>query len=197
MQHIENVCKAGIDWVQFRMKTTDESIFFETAQKAQQICKTYGAVFIVNDQVQVAKDLAADGVHLGQGDMQLEKARKLLGAEKIIGATANTLQEIAKLPFEKINYIGLGPFAFSETKKNLSPVLGLSGYQKICPLVQGIPLIAVGGIREKDLPALLKTGVYGVAVSGLLSGTQEAVQNISKIIFNEFHTFAPSFIHKK
>ena len=191
-QHLENikrVCQAGVDWVQLRMKNFDEKIFLKTALQSQKICKEYRATFIINDKVHIAKNVDSDGVHLGQKDMSIDRTRLILGEEKIIGITANSLQEIQKLPLQKINYIGLGPFAFTRTKKNLNPTIGIEGYQKLCRKIRNIPVIAVGGIALGDVKMLLNTGVYGVAVSGLLSkniNTQATVESI----LNEFYTFA-------
>lgn len=185
LKNIENVCQSGIHWVQLRMKNTDEKIFLKTAKSAQKICKEHRCVFIVNDNIKIAKYLNADGLHLGQKDISIQKARDILGIQKIIGATANSLVEIEKLPLKKINYIGLGPFAFTKTKKNLAPILGIKGYEKIVPLVKNIPLIAVGGIAEQDIKPILKTGIYGIAVSSLFSKKADLIGKIKEVVLKE------------
>ena len=184
LARIENCCKAGVRWVQLRLKNEPEPLVFSTAQKAKKICDAYGAFFLVNDFVAVARQVGASGVHLGLEDMLITTARKILGEDAIIGGTANHLEQVEKLIKEGVDYIGLGPFRFTRTKKNLSPILGLQGYEKIIGALKKKavtipPIIAVGGIQKDDIPLLKRTGVSGVAVSSLL-------QNVTDIAADGF-----------
>ncbi|WP_268225441.1 thiamine phosphate synthase [Sinomicrobium oceani] len=176
LQHIQEVCISGGKWIQLRMKDHTEREIFDTAGKARDICTRYGAVLIIDDGVSVARAIGADGVHLGNNDLPPAEARNILGPEAIIGGTANTLEDIDRLQREGVDYIGLGPFRFTTTKKNLAPVLGLDGYSQIMETLQqlktNIPVIAIGGITLRDIGPILETGISGIAVSGLLTPKQ-------------------------
>ena len=171
--HAEEACKGGVDWIQLRVKNKSEDEWKQIAEETKNICRKYGAKLIVNDSVKLAKIIGADGVHLGKEDMPPDEARKLLGPDFIIGGTANTFQDIHRLALLKVNYIGLGPFRFTQTKKNLSPLLELQGFvdlMKQCAAENiTTPIIAIGGIQLNDVEALLGTGVYGLAVSSAIS----------------------------
>lgn len=171
--HAEEACKAGIDWVQLRVKHKNDDDWKMIAEEARIICTRYNAKLIINDSVKLARLINADGVHLGKEDMPPDEARMLLGPDFIIGGTANTIEDIERLSALKVDYIGLGPFRFTQTKKNLGPLLGLQGYldlMKEC-VVRNIkvPIIAVGGVKLNDVAEILATGVYGVAVSSAIS----------------------------
>lgn len=175
-EHLENIrkmCAAGADWIQLRLKNKPFEVVLETAKAAKEICDGFQVKLIINDFPEVAKKVDAAGVHLGKQDNCPSIARKLLGPGKIIGGTANTLEDCEGLCEKQVDYIGLGPFRFTTTKKNLSPILGAAGYQKILGSLRAvgksIPVIAIGGITPDDIPALAETGVHGVAVSGWLT----------------------------
>lgn len=174
--NIENVCKSGVKLIQLRLKNTSDLIYLETAKKAKQICDTYNAVLIINDAIKVAKQLSI-GVHLGKEDETILKAKQELPNNVLIGGTANTLEDCIQLIKQGVNYIGLGPFRFTETKQKLSPVLGLKGYETIVSALKNkgfaIPIYAIGGIEEKDFEYLFALGIYGVAASGLLTNKSE------------------------
>ncbi len=170
---IKQVVKAGANWIQYRPKDTTNEIILAEGQEIAKFCKQHSITFIMNDSVDFAIELNADGVHLGKNDMSPLEARKLLGANKIIGGTANTIEDIINLVAQGVNYVGLGPYKFTNTKKNLSPVLGLNGYTEILNSLNkqdiSIPIIAIGGIKEGDIESLKNTGVHGIAISSLLS----------------------------
>ncbi len=189
LQHIKNVCKAGCGWVQLRLKNTDMATYLNTAIQCRNICDQYGAIMIINDNVGVAKVAMADGVHLGLGDMNPKEARKILGDNFIIGGTANTLEDCIQHIEGEVDYIGLGPFKYTETKRKLSPILGLEGYRNILSEEEiqnsEIPIVAIGGIVESDIVELIKVGLSGIAVSAMLTGEdalKETIQNIKTLI---------------
>ena len=171
--HAEEACKGGADWIQLRVKNKSEDEWKLIAEEAKKICRKYGAKLMVNDSVKLAKIVGADGVHLGKEDMPPDEARKLLGPNFIIGGTANTFEDIKRLALLKVDYVGLGPFRFTQTKKNLSPLLGLEGYRGLIRQCAAenitVPIIAIGGIQLNDVDAILGTGVYGLAVSSAIS----------------------------
>lgn len=166
-------CSAGIDWVQLRVKNRSYNEWEDIAFKTEMICRKYHAKLIINDNVSIAKAVKADGVHLGKTDMSPREARIELGIKAIIGGTANTIEDIEKLNDEGVDYIGLGPFRFTSTKENLSPLLGIEGYKTIIEhckkLGINIPIIAIGGIQIEDVKPLAETGVYGIAVASAIS----------------------------
>ncbi|MBC5833479.1 thiamine phosphate synthase [Flavobacterium sp. F372] len=174
-QQLANISKAldaGCKWIQLRYKNKAIEEVQTLAKMVQKICRAYDATFIINDHVQVASEINADGVHLGLDDISVMEARILL-KDKIIGGTANSLKDVLQRVNEKCDYIGLGPFRFTTTKEKLSPVLGIEGYQEILKEVKNrnidIPIYAIGGIEIEDVEKLEQAGVYGVAVSGLIT----------------------------
>jgi thiamine-phosphate pyrophosphorylase len=175
MGHVEQVeaaCAAGIRWIQLRMKLASDEEVREVAIAAKKICDAYDCLFLINDRVEVAAEMGADGVHLGKQDMSVGAARRLLGSDKLIGGTANTLEDIREHCRQGADYIGLGPYRYTTTKKNLSPVLGLGGYQRIMDQLGregiGIPVVAIGGIGPEDATGLVEAGLHGIAFSGML-----------------------------
>ncbi|MEH3113730.1 thiamine phosphate synthase [Pedobacter terrae] len=170
---IEAVLQAGGKWIQLRIKHRAEAEILPFAKAAQALCESYGAKLIINDYPQLAKAVNSYGVHLGLQDMPIHEARKIIGKHQIIGGTANTFEHIQQRVAEGADYIGLGPFRFTQTKENLSPIVDLAGYQKLMEKVKkagfSIPIIAIGGIEADDIPAILKTGIYGIAISAALT----------------------------
>jgi thiamine-phosphate pyrophosphorylase len=172
LQQVDEACRAGIRWIQLRMKQVSDAVFRETALAAKAICDARGCVLIINDRVEVAAAIDAHGVHLGLEDMPVSEARRRLGEGKIIGGTANTLEDIRGHYAGGADYIGLGPYRYTTTKKNLSPILGMEGYRRIMSRLKEegviLPVIGIGGIGVKDVFPLLEAGLYGVAFSGML-----------------------------
>lgn len=175
LQGIAKALAQGCRWIQLRMKDADEELLYNTALEAQRMCKEYGATFIIDDHVGLAKRIHADGVHLGRNDMPIAEARALLGNDYIIGGTANTIEDVRNHWRDGADYIGCGPFRFTTTKKNLSPILGLEGYRKIIAQMKDedidIPIVAIGGITFDDIPEIMATGVTGIAMSGGILNT--------------------------
>lgn len=173
LQNIETALDAGCSWIQLRFKNAQEIELFSLAESIKKICLSYNATFIINDHPLVAKAVDANGVHLGLTDMSIREAVAIVGEEKIIGGTANTLEDVLQRVEEGCSYIGLGPFRFTITKEKLSPILGLQGYQKIAEALKQqnihIPIYAIGGILLEDITPILSTGIYGVAVSGTIT----------------------------
>lgn len=164
--------KGGCRWIQLRMKSTPEEIVKSAALQLKEYCRIYNAKLIIDDYVQVALETGADGVHLGKNDMPPAEAREILGNKFIIGGTANTFDDIERLVEARVDYIGLGPFRYTETKENLSPILGTEGYTNILTSCREkgykTPIVAIGGITTKDIPEIMDTGVKGIALSGAI-----------------------------
>lgn len=173
--NIRKVLDNGVKWIQVRWKNAPEKDFIKLCEISKKLCSDYQTVCIINDHVHIAREMDADGVHLGLNDMSVETARHLLGEDKIIGGTANTFQDVLQRMVEPCDYIGLGPLRFTTTKEQLSPVLGFRGYQNIVQELKekslGIPKIfAIGGVVLNDIELLQQIGIYGVAVSGQITG---------------------------
>ncbi|MDR1415759.1 MAG: thiamine phosphate synthase [Odoribacteraceae bacterium] len=172
-EQAEAACRGGVRWVQLRAKNLTDAELLLAGRDAREVCRRHGALFIVNDRVEVAAALDADGVHLGNEDMDPVAARRLLGLHKIIGATCNRFEEIALRARQGVDYIGLGPFAHTTTKARLAPLLGLDGYRRVVDECRAagitVPVYAIGGIRMGDIGALARTGVAGIAVSSLVN----------------------------
>src|ERR1700761_9300208 len=130
-QLAEEACMAGVEWLQLRTKHKSASEWKQIALDVKKVCDKYNTRLIINDNVKLTKEVGAAGVHLGQNDMPVAEARKLLGKDFIIGGTANNLMDIEDHIQAGVDYIGLGPFWFTKTKEKLKPVLGLEGYRKI------------------------------------------------------------------
>lgn len=179
LQQVEAACQAGIRWIQLRMKLAGDEEFLDTARAAKKICDSADCALIINDRVAVAAEIQANGVHLGKFDMPPAEARRLLGNRFIIGATANTVDDIRQHYRAGADYVGLGPFRYTTTKKNLSPILGLDGYQTILRQLHqeqiDLPIVAIGGLVGEDLTPLLQAGVHGIAFSGLLVHADDKV----------------------
>lgn len=178
--------EGGCRWIQLRMKDADEALLEETAIIVQKMCKNYGATFIIDDNVLLAKKIKADGVHLGKNDMPVAEARKILGEDFIIGGTVNSFEDIEKvLSNATPDYFGCGPFRFTTTKQKLAPILGLEGYKNIISKMKEnniqIPLVAIGGIGKEDIPSIFECGVGGIALSGGVLKANDPIKEMNDI----------------
>lgn len=178
--------EGGCKWVQLRMKDAPDEQVAQLGVQARGLCERYGAKLILDDRVELVVQTGADGVHLGKNDMPIAQAREILGPGKIIGGTANTFEDIVAHWKSGADYIGCGPFRFTTTKKNLSPILGLEGYRDIVARMKDagitLPLVAIGGITAEDIPAILETGVDGIAVSGTVLRAEDTAAEMAKLI---------------
>ena len=187
--YYDSACMAlegGCRWIQLRMKDAPVSEVEQEALRLQHLCRDYGATFIIDDHVELVKKIHADGVHLGKKDMPVAEARKMLGKDFIIGGTANTFEDV-KMHYEAgADYIGCGPFRFTTTKKNLSPILGLEGYRSIVSQMKEagihLPIVAIGGITFEDIPSIMATGVTGIALSGTILRADNPIEETRRII---------------
>lgn len=184
LYHIEAVLAAGQTWIQYRFKETTSTTRWTTAERVKLLCEQYRATLIINDCIDLAKAIEADGVHLGLTDRSIAEAKQLL-PNKIIGGTANTFKDIQQRYQEGCTYIGLGPYRHTNTKKKLSPLLGLDGYQQLMTQMKEhqitIPVVAIGGITLEDILPLKAIGLHGVAISGLLQNSTNKTQLIQQL----------------
>lgn len=178
---IEEAIKGGVKIVQLREKNISTKDFYEKALKVKEICKNYGALFIINDRLDIAQAVGADGVHLGQSDMPIEEARKILKDKFLIGATARNIEEAKRAELLGADYIGSGAIFGTSTKDNAKK-LEMEELKKIVASVK-IPVFAIGGININNVGILKNIGLQGIcSVSGILSekDCKKAVENILK-----------------
>ncbi|MBP8192248.1 MAG: thiamine phosphate synthase [Chitinophagales bacterium] len=178
----EIACKNGIRWIQLRVKNKPFDEWLQIAKEVKQICDQFQTTLIINDNVAISKEVDADGVHLGKNDMSVAEARKILGKDKIIGGTANTIEDIEHLQSAGVDYIGLGPYKFTSTKEKLNPILGLEGYSIIQQFNSTVPIIAIGGIKLEDVKSLMNTGIHGIAVSSVINLAEDKAKVISSFL---------------
>lgn len=182
---IESALNAGCHWIQLRIKEQPRAFILEQALAAKSLCDAFRAKLIINDYPEIAAEVGAQGLHLGLLDLPIPDARSIVGAQMIIGGTANTFEQVQQRVGEGADYVGLGPYRFTSTKKNLSPILALAGYKQIIHKMKEcnyrVPLIAIGGITGKDVPGLLKAGMYGIAVSGEITFAEDQPGTVEKI----------------
>ena len=165
---IEEAIKGGVKIVQLREKNISTKDFYEKALKVKEICKNYGVLFIINDRLDIAQAVGADGVHLGQSDMPIEKAREILKDKFLIGATARNVEEAKRAELLGADYIGSGAIFGTSTKDNAKK-LEMEELKKIVTSVK-IPVFAIGGININNVSSLKNIGLQGIcAVSGILS----------------------------
>lgn len=178
--------EGGCRWIQLRMKDTDEAEIERVARLVMPECRRMGAVFVIDDNVELAIRIGADGVHLGKNDMPVDEARRIVGDKFIIGGTANTFEDVQRLAVQGADYIGCGPFRFTTTKKNLAPMLGIDGYKNILSQMRKhgitLPLVAIGGITCGDIPQLMAAGVSGIALSGSILRAEKPVEEMKKVV---------------
>lgn len=188
LYNIHQALDNGCDWIQMRFKHQKPKKALALAEAVKFLCDEYLANFIINDDVHLAEKINADGVHLGLSDMKIAEARAILGKTKIIGATANTFEDIIRQTNNGCDYIGLGPFQHTKTKDNLSPILGIEGYRSIITQMEQaqieIPVYAIGGITLGDVNTLMKTGIHGVAVSGVITKSDNKQELITQLNYN-------------
>ena len=172
-EQVKGVIAGGCRWVQIRMKDASDEEVTKVVEEIKPLCLETETFLILNDRVELAKTLDVGGVHLGKTDMLPSKARMLLGPAAVIGVTAKTIDDIKAVRSLDIDYIGMGPYADTRTKKNLAPILGLEGIRNLCMEMEQLEInishVAVGGIRKEDVVPLMEAGSNGVAVSGAIA----------------------------
>jgi len=185
-EHLENIqkaCSAGSELVQLHLKNVSEKKYLKIATTAREITSHFQTRLIINEHFKIAKDIKADGVHLGKTDSCPTIARKHLYTWQIIGGTANTLQDCETLISKDVDYIRLGPFRVTTTKDNLNPVLGLNGYTAIIEALKTeTPIIGVGGITTAAITDILETGVSGIAVSGEITRNFNLIRTFNELL---------------
>lgn len=190
---LENLAEGGVSWVQLRIKEEDlaefhptlhyKATFIEIADLMREKTAELGMILTINDHPEIARLANADGIHLGVEDV-LEASET--NGFSVYGGTAHDLDEMKKHPYDKLSYFGVGPFQETQTKRKIKPVLGTEGYATLLTEMKaaGIsnPIFAIGGIGENDIPGIMQTGVYGIALSGLIHKNNFDIQLIKNIV---------------
>jgi thiamine-phosphate pyrophosphorylase len=178
---ISESVEEGVTLVQLRAKTLKTREFLETSLKVAEILKVKNIPLIINDRIDIALSCEADGVHLGQHDLPLSIARKILGRNKLIGVSVNTAKEAEEALKKGADYLGVGPIFFTQTKKDLRPLLGLEGFQDIRKKVN-IPILAIGGINAENAKQLIEAGADGIAVVTAILAAEDIRQATKELI---------------
>lgn len=173
-EQTEKALRGGATAIQLREKDIEDELFFDEAVKLKELCKRYNALFIINDNVELAKKIDADGVHIGQDDLGCRQARNILGNDKIIGVSAHTISLAKKAEEDGADYIGSGAVFITGTKTDAESV-SISELSSICNAVS-IPVVAIGGISNTNMQQLRGSGICGVALVSAIF----AAENIEK-----------------
>lgn len=187
-KEVRQFLTGGGDWVQLRMKGATFEEFMRVAFRVKELCYAFNATFIINDNVEVALRCGADGVHLGKTDIPTSEARRIMGNKIIIGRTANTVRDIEILSGQRNDYIGLGPYKYTETKKDIADILGLDGYKRILGelYADGVPfppIVAIGSVDKEDIPLLMSIeGMHGIAVSGAIAKSKDPMRETMNFV---------------
>ena len=182
-EQIRRLCAGGASLVQFREKGLPASDFYDEAQAALRVTRELGIRLIINDRVDVALALGADGVHLGQDDLAPTAARELLGENAIIGLSTHNMSQALEAQKAPIDYLAFGPIFSTTTKQDTSPVVGLADLAEVRLITKGLPLVAIGGITEANAAEVIQAGADSVAVvSSLLSSPKDISQRTTHLI---------------
>ena len=176
---VEEALKGGVTFVQLREKDLDEERFLEEAREIKELCGRYGVPFVINDNVDIAQAVDADGVHVGQSDMEAGDVRARLGQDKIIGVSAQTVEQALLAESRGADYLGVGAVFATGSKADASEV-DHETVKAICQAVH-IPVIAIGGITGENVGALTGTGVCGVAVISAIFAQEDVEEGTRKL----------------
>lgn len=182
---VEQSLRGGVDIIQLREKNLDFNSFLESAIKIKKLTEKYNVPLIINDNIEVCRQSNADGVHIGQGDTPLSKARKILGKDKIIGVTAKTIQQALEAQLNGADYLGVGAMFGSTTKKDAIPLT----FQQLADIRKSvtIPIVAIGGINANNIDKFANTNIDGIAVVSAIYGQTDiksATENLLAKISN-------------
>lgn len=182
-EQIRLLSRGGATLVQLREKQMSPNEFYEQAKAAVTVAEQCGVRLIINDRVDVALAVGANGVHLGQDDMPPEAARKLLGEQAIVGYSTHNVEqaiEASKLP---IDYLAIGPIFTTTTKSDTAPVLGLAGLRTVRQAIGDFPLVAIGGITAANAPDVIEAGADSVAVISALLAYPDRITEATQTLF--------------
>ena len=170
-EQVEEAIKGGVTFVQLREKNLDDTAFQQEAKEIKELCARFHVPFVINDNVDIAAEIDADGVHVGQSDMEAGDVRKKLGPDKIIGVSAQTVEQALRAQAHGADYLGVGA-VFPTGSKADAVEVSHDTVREICRAVD-IPVIAIGGITRENVIELKGTGICGIAVISAIFGQQD------------------------
>lgn len=183
---VEEAIKGGVTIVQIREKDASTREFYNIAKEIKDVTDKYNIPLIINDRIDIALAVDAAGVHLGQSDMSIEVARKILGEDKIIGISAGNIEEALEAEKSGADYLGIGAIFYTGTKKDIDEPIGLEGLKEIVSKIK-IPSVAIGGINKENAAEVMKTGVNGISIISAILGyddtkiaSEELLSKLSK-----------------
>lgn len=167
-EQVRRLISGGATLIQLREKQQQPGDWYADALEAAKLCREKNILCIVNDRVDIALAIDAAGVHLGQDDMPVAAARRLLGSEKIIGLSTHSIEQLEAALCEEIDYAAIGPIFATATKSDHEPVIGLEMLQNAAKTAGNVPLVAIGGISEENLPSVIDAGASSAAMIGAI-----------------------------
>lgn len=179
---VKKALDGGATFVQLREKNLDREVFLAEAKEIQKLCKEYGVPFVINDEVSIAKDIDADGVHVGQSDMEAMDVRKILGPDKILGVSAQTVEQAIIAEKHGADYLGVGA-VFTTGSKDDADDVSHETLKAICEAVS-IPVIAIGDITKDNVAELAGSGICGVAVISAIFGQKDIQKATEELKFS-------------
>jgi thiamine-phosphate pyrophosphorylase len=177
---VEESILGGVTIIQVREKDISTREFYRVALDVKEVTDYYKVPLIINDRIDIAQAINADGVHLGQDDMPIKIARKILGNDKIIGISTGTLDEALEAQRDGADYLGIGAVFYTGTKKDIDPPIGIEYLKHIYNNIN-IPAVAIGGINERNFKEVLSTGVDGISVISAILGKQD-IRSAAKLL---------------
>ena len=181
---VEDALKGGITLFQFREKgegALDGKDKVELAIKLQELCKKYNVPFIVNDDIELALEIDADGVHVGQDDLGVDEIRKLM-PDKIIGLSIGNEEELKQSKVEYVDYVGVGPVYVTQSKDDAGGAIGYEGLELMRRFLPQMPLVAIGGIQTQHIKDVMKTNVDGVSIISAISYSDNIEKTVREMI---------------
>jgi thiamine-phosphate pyrophosphorylase len=180
-EQVKSLIAGGAGFIQLREKYALSGDFYESAKDVLDFARSHQTKIIINDRVDIALALKADGVHLGQNDLPPEKAREILGGKAIIGFSTHTVRQAAEALKLPIDYIAIGPVFPTKTKENPDEIVGIERVERVREVLGEFPLVAIGGITFDNFKAVLKAGADSVAIiSGILTPPESIEQNFRR-----------------
>jgi thiamine-phosphate pyrophosphorylase len=177
-EQVERLIGGGANFIQLREKYATAQEFYESARACLQVARNNGTKIIINDRVDIALALNADGVHLGQDDLPPDEARKILGEKAIIGFSTHNVEQAIEAVRMPIDYVAVGPIFTTTTKENPDETIGLDGLKKVRAAIGDFPLVAIGGMNSSNLREVLNSGANSAAIiSGLILASEEISRN--------------------
>lgn len=179
LEQVEQALKGGVTCIQFRDKQLENDAFLREAKKMKLLCEKYHVPLIINDHVDIAVGCGADGVHVGQKDMEAKEVRKLVGEKMIIGVSARTVEQAIQAEQAGADYLGVGAVFGTSTKMDAEKI-SLERLKDICQAVK-IPVVAIGGVQKDNFPELAGTGVAGAALVSAIFSAQDIEEECRKL----------------